>query len=113
MIKAYPNHHQLKFCLGIICLEKVVCRLDFELDATHTNGFFRGELPFMVHGPHWHAWELNRHHVESIKRYDKLPCADSFSAARKFDATLRWYCHQRNIEIGHHGIVFPPRERLL
>ncbi|MFO1503563.1 MAG: hypothetical protein U1F39_07075 [Steroidobacteraceae bacterium] len=110
MIVAYPEYHSLKFRIGIEFHGKVVDRLDYELDVAHANKAGFGDL---VKGPHWHTWEDNRHLVGSIYKHDKLPIAISFTDAQRFDAALRSYCKKRNIEIGHHGIEFPLRRKLL
>jgi hypothetical protein len=112
LIDAYTEHPTLKFCIGIMFPEGVVCRLDYELEAVHGNGFAYG-LPLEVQGPHWHSWELNRLSFKDNGHFLKLPYATTFHDARQFDATLRWYCAQRHIALGAHGIEFPPRGRLL
>lgn len=113
VIKAFPNYHNLMFQMGISFDEKVVCRIDFELDGSHGNNLNPGVLPSLIKGPHWHSWELNRDLVWSVLHHDKLQRATPFTETHKFDATLRWYCAKRNIALGHHGIEFPIRERLL
>lgn len=112
-MKAYPNHYNLMFNIGISFDEKVVCRLDFEPDGSHANNLMPGVPEHIIKGPHWHQWELNRHCVSSVLFHDKLPNAVPFTEAQKFDATLRWYCAKRNIALGNHGIHFPRQERLL
>jgi hypothetical protein len=112
VIQAYPDYPTLKFRLGIECLGKIVCRIDYA-DETHGNNLAPHSLPILVHGPHWHPWELNRSHAGSILSYDSLPYAVHFKEARRFDATLRWYCAKRHINLDEHGITFPPKERLL
>jgi hypothetical protein len=113
LITACPDYHNLMFHIGISFEEKVVCRLDFEPDTVHGNNFGTVELPPLIKGPHCHPWELNRGLVTSVLLHDRLPNAIPFTDAQKFDATLRWYCAKRRIELGHHGIEFPSRERLL
>lgn len=112
IVSAFPDRAVPGFCIGIACFDKVIDRLDFEPDAAHGNPPNEGLKP-VVHGPHWHPWELNRLHVGPTRRFAKLRRAESFTAAQKFDATLRWYCGKRNIEIGQHGIDLPRREKLL
>lgn len=110
VLMAYPEYHSLKFRLCLEFHDKVIDRLDFELDASHANKAGFGDL---VHGPHWHAWEDNRHLAGAVTVYDKLPIAVAFTNAQRFDAGLRWYCERRNIELGYHEIEFPPRGRLI
>ncbi|HET7329402.1 hypothetical protein, partial [Dyella sp.] len=63
LLDAFPEHHTLKFCIGIIFLDHVVDRLDYDLEASHANDF-SAPLPNLVHGPHWHAWGLNKSSVK-------------------------------------------------
>jgi hypothetical protein len=116
IIMAFPNHEPSpKFHIAIECCDKVVDRVDFELDAVHGNNLTPrpAGVPALVHGPHWHAWELNRGETRSMLDYDRMRHAKPFTEAQKFDAVLRYYCTNRNIEIGRHGIELPPRSRLL
>jgi hypothetical protein len=99
----------MMFRIGIQFDEKMVCRLDYELDATHGNDLGSGMAELMIQGPHWHAWELNRHSVSSVLHHDRLRNAVRYTAARRFDAALRWYCGERHISLGHHGIELPRR----
>ena len=110
LIMAYPDHHDLKFRFCVEVGGKVIDRLDFESDETHANTAGFGNL---IHGPHWHAWKDNRHLSTAVTKYDKLPIAVEFIEARKFDASLRWYCKQVNIVLNQHGIEFPAPQRLL
>ncbi len=112
IVSAFPERPIPGFSIGIMCFDKVICRLDFEPDVAHGNPPDEGLTP-LVHGPHWHSWELNRLHVGPTRRFAKLRRAEPFTEAQKFDAALRWYCHRRNIEIGAHGIELPRREKLL
>jgi hypothetical protein len=111
MIDSFPEHDSLKFCVGIMFSDYVVCRLDFDLDDVHGNNH-APELPLLVIGPHWHSWELNRNTI-TLGHLFHLSNALEFHDARQFDATLRWYCAQRNIVLGAHAIELPLAERLL
>jgi hypothetical protein len=116
LIMAFPDHEPSpRFNIAIECCDKVVCRLDFELDSVHGNNLRPRpqNVPALVHGPHWHSWELNRGEVRSLLYYDSMPYAQPFTEAQKFDAVLRWYCGKRNISLERHGIRFPMRSRLL
>lgn len=113
LIDAFPDHRPRVFCIGLLFAEHMVCRLDFDPPRVHSNGWHTA-LPSVVHGPHWHSWELNRPTVKNVGKFLELPYASEFTEAREFDAVLRWYCTERNIlEIGAHGIEFPPPEKLL
>src|SRR5690348_16517069 len=111
-IEAYPEHQTLKFCLGLIVNERMVDRLDFDLEGGHTNGF-GAAVPNVVDGPHWHSWELNRHTIKRKDHFWELPYAAAFETAVRFDASLRWYCAERHIVLGAHDIELPAPERLL
>lgn len=114
-ITAFPEHPTLKFRVGIY-FGQVLCRLDFDLEAKHGNNLIPRDvvLPSLVTGPHWHSWELNRHLFKSVTSYTRLKCAAPLDAGvRKFDAALRWYCAQRKIQLGQHGIVLPGPRRLI
>lgn len=113
IVMAYPENHVPMFRICLEFLQKIVCRLDYEPDGSHANRLMPDGQNGLIHGPHWHAWELNRGCISSVLKYDKLPNAQPFTQAQKFDACLRWYCAERGIDLGHHGIVFPARERLL
>jgi hypothetical protein len=116
LIDAFPEYHSLKFCLGIVFMEHVVCRLDFDPDATHGNAVDDwSPLPKLIRGPHWHSWELNRDTFKQsgTSNYLKLPLASAYEKAKRFDAALRWYCAERHIPLGDHGIELPPPDRLL
>jgi hypothetical protein len=114
MLQAFPEHDlQPNFNIGLVCFDKVVDRLDFEPGATHGNNLLPNSLPGVVHGPHWHKWELNRGQVRSIQAYDRLPFAIAYDGGRQFDAVLRAYGHERNILITKHSISLPPRVRLV
>lgn len=93
-----------------------VARLDCTTE-THTNslcGHLEG-LPMLVSGPHYHSWPLNKRFFKSMKDCSKLPDAVEFDVAgRNFDSTLRWFCHDNNIEPlpASHVIELPVRENL-
>ena len=114
LIDSFPNHQSLRFHLAIIFDNpaapadhgQVVCRLDFHHEAIHSNGFGQS-VPELVRGPHWHSWELNRHTIKRIDRHFDLHLAEEFTQARQFDAALRWYCKERNIQLGAHQIELP------
>lgn len=112
LIQADPTKDDLVFSVGIIFLERCVCRIDFDNRDRHFN-HFHVALPHVVAGPHWHSWELNRGDFKKLGHFKKLRYASGFTAAKQFDATLRWYCQERNIQLGAHGIEFPGKDGLL
>ena len=115
MLLAYPNEPVLTFKIAIKFFDHVVCRLDFDPVAVHGNNFrsWGDGLPAIIHGPHWHKWELNRTLVRSTTGPLKLQNAIPYDGSQKFDATLRAYCAARAIELGHHAVELPPRNTLL
>lgn len=112
-VASEPNSPSLTFRIGILFRDRMMCRLDFE-EGIHPNtwGCPIEVLPPFVEGPHWHAWEINRHLVKSLVLYEKLRNARPFATIKRFDAALRWYCGERKIQLGAHGIELPTRTRL-
>lgn len=115
MIMAYPNNPTLMFRIGIKFFDYIVCRLDFELEAIHANNFRAIDegLPHLIAGPHWHKWGINRRLVMSAGFPIKLHNAVPFDNHPRFDAALRAFCADWNIDLGHHSIELPPRDSLL
>ena len=100
MIVGFPRERSLKFRIGIL-FPAMVCRLDYT-DETHGNsltGVNLGAVPAEVSGPHYHSWPLNRHFFHAITKPLKLRDATPYlEAGRTFDAILRWFCNDTNIE---------------
>lgn len=115
MILAYPNNPTMMFKIGMKFFDHIVCRLDFELEATHGNNFrsWGDGLPPVVVGPHWHKWSLNRTLVTSLGFPLQLHNAVPFEESKKFDATLRAYCSDWSINLGRHAIELPQRDMLI
>ena len=112
LLSADPDQDRLVFSVGILFMDWCVCRLDFDEFDSHGN-HWHPTLPSRVKGPHWHSWELNRPLFKKLGNFKRLEYAEPFTAARRFDATLRWYCAERRIHIGGNEIPFPPRGGLL
>lgn len=112
LIQADPTKDDLVFSIGILFLERCVCRVDFDKGDHHFN-HWHSSLPPVAKGSHWHSWELNKNQFRKIGHFKKLHYASEFREAKQFDATLRWYCQERNIELGAHGIFFPEKGGLL
>ena len=95
----FPYQRDLKFRLGIL-FPAMVCRLDYT-DETHANsadGVAKGLVPAMVQGPHYHSWSLNRRFFKWVTKPPKLHDAAPYTEAGKtFDAVLRWFCADTNI----------------
>jgi hypothetical protein len=100
MIVGFPRERELKFRIGIL-FPAMVCRLDYT-DETHGNsadGILAGKVPAEVAGPHYHSWPLNRQFFRGMLRPPKLHDAVPYvESGRTFDAILRWFCTDTNIE---------------
>jgi hypothetical protein len=114
MVVGFPRERQLKFRVGIL-FPATICRLDYA-DETHANsvsGITDLGLPPAVVGPHYHSWPLNRHFFHGTTVPLRLHNATPYpGAGRSFDAILRWYCDDTNIEPppANHAIDLPPPE---
>jgi hypothetical protein len=116
MIVGFPEARILKFRLGIL-FPGNVCRLDFT-DETHANTSRLPEdnIPAIVSGPHYHSWRINRRFCRGRSLPLRLYNAESFvSEARTFDAILRWFCADNQVQglPPGHLIELPRPERLL
>ena len=100
MIIGFPRERQLTFRIGIL-FPAMICRLDYT-DETHVNsvdGYLSGKVPEQVTGPHYHSWSLNRRFFRRMSNATQLRDAVPFSEpGRTFDAILRWFCSDTNIE---------------
>ena len=117
MVVGFPRERAVKFRLGIL-FPGMICRLDFT-DETHGNsvpGVLAGIVPATVTGPHYHSWPLNRRFFRGVLQppvlRDALPYME---AGRSFDAVLRWFCDDTNIEQlpPSHRIALPRSDQLL
>jgi hypothetical protein len=100
MVVCFPREPGVKFRLGILVPATLVCRLDFT-DEAHPNSadaVRAGTVPPIVIGPHYHTWPLNRRFCRGAAGPARLHDAEPFAAAGSFDATLRWFCADTNIE---------------
>ncbi len=123
MVVGFPFQRDLKFRLGIL-FPGMVCRLDYT-DETHANtvdavmtvdGTMSGTVPATVTGPHYHSWSLNRRFFKGVTKPPKLHDAIPYpGGGRSFDAVLRWFCTDTNIESlpPGHRIELPPSGLLL
>jgi hypothetical protein len=118
----FPRERDLKFRLGIL-FPAMICRLDYA-DETHTNsidGVLLRAVPYAVQGPHYHSWPLNRRFFRGVTLPQTLLDAGPYDAGpynepgRTFDAILRWFCADTNIETlpPDHLISLPVPELLL
>lgn len=117
MIVGFPRERELKFRIGIL-FPAMICRLDYT-DETHQNsadGVLAGAVPPEVIGPHYHSWSLNhrffRGTVRPAELHDAVPYREP---GRTFDAILRWFCADTNIEQlpPDHLIALPRSDTLL
>jgi hypothetical protein len=100
MVVGFPRERDLKFRLGIL-FPAMICRLDYT-DETHVNspsGVLWHGVPYQVTGPHYHSWPLNRRFFRGVTVPPKLHDAVPYNEpGRTFDAILRWFCADTNIE---------------
>jgi hypothetical protein len=117
MIVGFPRERDPKLRIGIL-FPAMICRLDYT-DETHENsadGVIAGRVPEEVTGPHHHSWPLNRHFFRAVttlvRLHDAVPYVEP---GRTFDAILRWFCADTNIESlpPDHRITLPLMETLL
>ena len=107
----FPRAKELKFRLQIV-MDGPVCRLDYT-DETHPNsidGYTNGWVPMTVTGPHYHSWPINQRFFRGVTKPPKLHDALSYTEpGRAFDAILRWFCTDTNIDSlpGSHLIGLP------
>ena len=116
LLVGFPHERNLKFRLSIL-IPAPICRLDFT-DETHGNTLADAgdRIPPIVQGPHYHSWPLNRRFCRGATLPTKLHNAAPFEIrARSFDAILRWFCTDTNIEglPPDHRIALPTTDRLL
>nr|RAV91175.1 hypothetical protein DBT53_11535 [Aerococcus mictus] len=116
MVVGFPRERALKFRLGIL-FPAMVCRVDFT-DEVHANTLMvpTDGIPGIVKEPHYHSWSLNRRFFRAMSKPPKLHNAEPLPCAgRSFDAVLRWFCTDTNIEAlpPGHMIELPKMERLL
>lgn len=93
-----------------------ICRLDYT-DEIHTNPPpHLNRVPPLVAGPHYHSWLINRdfflQHDPPVRLLNALPYD---GGGQSFDAILRWFCDDVNIEPlpPAHRIELPRLEQLL
>lgn len=113
MIVGFPRERGLKFRIGIL-FPAMLCRVD-HTDETHTNsisGWQDYGLPPLVVGPHYHSWPFNRRFFKGSTVPPRLYDAIPFKPGRSFDAVLREFCADTNIEAppANHAISLPPQE---
>jgi hypothetical protein len=114
MVVGFPRSRELKFRVAIL-MTRSVCRLDYT-DETHVNAVTEGyKIQPIVKGPHYHSWKVNRMLCRSTALPVRLLMAIPFDGkGRSFDAILRWFCSDNNIEglATNHCIELPKLDRL-
>lgn len=115
IITSCPNADSLTFSI-LVTFEPTICRLDFD-HVTHSNSHAIGtdDIEPIIHGPHYHPWDLNRrfftHATKPIELHNAIPLGSSI---HQFDAALRWFCDENKIILKHdHRIELPSRTSLL
>ena len=99
-VQVLSRERNFKFRLGIL-FPAMICRLDYT-DETHSNsisGFLLRAVPYVVTRPHYHSSPLNRRFFRGITAPQTLHDAVPYNEpGRTFDAILRWFCADTNIE---------------
>jgi hypothetical protein len=114
-VKAYPRSDLGKFRI-ILTADKAIWRLCCANDPPHVNPLTgpadtRGMI---ITGPHYHAWEDNRHYATARSLPDELRVARSLDGM-SFASAFRWFCAGTGIS----GLAsldipeLPRRDRLL
>ena len=73
------------------------------------------DLPFLVRGPHYLSWLLNRRFFRSVNEPPRLRNARPFfTNQRSFDSILRWFLGEHGIESlsANHAVTLPNRDWL-
>ena len=112
VITADPGQERLVFGVGVVFLDRSICRLDFDDLDSHFN-WHHPALPSHSIGSHWHSWELNWPLFKKLDQFEKLLYSEEFREAKRFEASVRWYCGKRRIALGDLDLSFPPKASLL
>ena len=112
-----PRRRDRLFFRVEILYPAAICRLDYT-DEPHTNSANAAAdgLPQTVVGEHYHSWPINRRFFKDFDHPVRLQNAAPYQdATRSFDAILRWFCDDTNIEPlpPGHQLELPRLERLL
>tara|TARA_R110002110_G_scaffold333142_1_gene544021 strand:+ start:445 stop:984 length:540 start_codon:yes stop_codon:yes gene_type:complete len=119
-LTAYPNlatdRNDCRFTISLNCPHPI-WRIDFEpLHKGHSNPLDRfNELgEGTLFGPHYHAWQDNRHLATKRSLPKELPCARSLPAQiRKWEQAFRWFCGQTGITLPAGPVIDVPQRTLL
>lgn len=108
------DEFQFRLC---ILMPYCISRLD-HTNETHQNtlSILGDNIPFIVRGPHYHSWVLNRRFFKGMHKPTELRNASRFSHdQRSFDSILRWFMGEVGLESlpANHAIALPPRDWLL
>ncbi|MEQ8246377.1 MAG: hypothetical protein RID42_01720 [Alphaproteobacteria bacterium] len=114
---AYPEESGLRFTIVLQYRNHCIWRLDFEPDyKRHTNPADRVDSlggEYSIVGPHYHAWNDNRH-LSTRSTLPDMPCARSLpNAIRHWENAFRWFCGETMIAFHEPVFELPPRGRLL
>ena len=99
MVVCFPRERNFKFRLGIL-FPAMICPLDYT-DEAHPNsisGFLLRAVPYVVTGPHYHSSPLNRRFFLGIAPQTLRDAVPYDEPGRAFDAILRWFCADTNME---------------
>ncbi|WP_223177537.1 hypothetical protein [Sphingobium jiangsuense] len=116
VIKAFPNHEELKFTIMLV-YGVCVWRICHATDTGHLNPLSRpAHLPFgPFDTPHYHPWAENRPASLNAALPKNLKYANFLPAElTDFNACFEWFCTQTNIQIGNGQMpILPLPDRLL
>jgi hypothetical protein len=115
MVQSCPNSPFVPNFNIMAIWSTAVSRLDFD-GTSHGNKVpWIRDVPAVIHGPHYHPWALNKRFVTNAREHQKLPIAVALPPnIQQFDAALRWFCADNNIDLPRgHRIELPPRTRLI
>lgn len=114
-ICTYPNTEPLRFGITLR-MERCVWRLDYSHTDVHPNSLSAPPdiAGAILVGPHYHAWEDNRHFATHNALPKRLLNGRVFSENIKtLEEALDWFCRKTNIIPPPPGLItLPARNRL-
>lgn len=114
VVNYYPNSNPPRFTISLNA-PRSVARIDWGEDGGHTNSLLRpNELPAVVVGSHYHAWEDNRRFCTAHTLPSELPNARELpDNVRSFHNAFRWFLGEVGIDQPANDLIEPPRRSTL
>lgn len=109
VLTAFPSEAG-KFSISLVH-HVAVARLDVTRFEAHSNPLdaLGRRIKTLIHGSHFHRWELNKQYVEAFGKLQRLHMAEPYEGSEKFMAALRWFCGELKIIVPHDvNIELPP-----